>query len=328
MQHRYAFLPFLLLSSGVFAQTITAGQCDPQPGDDVDMLQGAYMAPGAAGLNQTWDLNGFVSTGTIPQTFITPGSTPYGASFPSSNVAQDAGGGSYGYGLTNSSGYLNLGVQGDLFSLVCSQPMVVVPYPLTYNTPDVNPFSCAGLSAGSAYTRTGSITVTLDGTGTLILPSGTWTNVMRVTMLQSFTDAGDLINTSGTQTNVFWYKPGIRFALAASYATQYNGTPSNYTWLLDADNIGLDETQRMAIGVEAFPNPTDDVVTLTYGAGGRIRVEVLDGLGRLVLTEVPGAMPPGINCHMLELGGLSAGLYTVRVTSDTDGTGTVRVQVK
>lgn len=74
------------------------------------------------------------------------------------------------------------------------------------------------------------------------------------------------------------------------------------------------------------PNPTHDLVRLTFGSADQKQVTlmVLNGLGQQLMTTSIGSIAAGAT-HTLDLSSLSAGTYFVRITSST-GTTTLPVQ--
>ena len=65
-----------------------------------------------------------------------------------------------------------------------------------------------------------------------------------------------------------------------------------------------------------YPNPFRDQMTLEFSLDQpqKIQIEVYDVLGRRVSTLVNDDMPAGVHSILFEAGGLSSGLYTVRMT--------------
>lgn len=81
-----------------------------------------------------------------------------------------------------------------------------------------------------------------------------------------------------------------------------------------------------AEGLQVFPNPAHDQLNIVanLGAGGPVRLELQDLLGRTVRTIAQGESPVGSVNWGLSLQGVPAGMYLVHLQS-ADGVRTVRV---
>lgn len=98
-----------------------------------------------------------------------------------------------------------------------------------------------------------------------------------------------------------------------------NGTP-----------VGLEElTNGEGAGLIVIPNPAKDhaQVALNVQTAGKVRVDLMDVLGRTILGIQNGFMPHGVSRIELPLSGLPAGLYFVRMQQE-DHSETVRFVVE
>jgi hypothetical protein len=92
--------------------------------------------------------------------------------------------------------------------------------------------------------------------------------------------------------------------------------------------VGIEEAMGNAIGIDLFPNPAHDQVSVVYSAdGGRLQLELIDGLGRVARAErvTPGT---GIGRHDLNAHGLAPGLYHARIQAENGDTGSKRLVVR
>lgn len=74
----------------------------------------------------------------------------------------------------------------------------------------------------------------------------------------------------------------------------------------------------MTLGLEAFPNPAQDQLTLLFTAEGSLSLDVMDAEGRVVMRRSLERSGAGLFREQLDVSGLSAGLYTALV-SGADG---------
>lgn len=317
------------------AQTLTNETYSALPGDVFPTNTTTYQDPGPTGANQTWNFSSLGSTGQANLSYVTPASTGQAASYPGSTAALDAGAGNFVFYAGTPTGWELRGIYSSALgnAIVYSDPERQIPYPFSYNTAWSDDFSANFSSFGTPVARSGSITGLADGFGTLVMPYGTVTNVLRVTVVEDYTDVlTGLGNIEYDFTSVNWFKPGTRAPLLTFNEENTNtlgevATETRGTWLAGSA-VGIEDLLRNAIGVELFPNPATDAVTVTYSTeGGSLQLELFDTTGRLVRSEgITSAM--GIGQHVLDVSGLPAGLYQVRITATNGQSGVQRLLVQ
>lgn len=81
--------------------------------------------------------------------------------------------------------------------------------------------------------------------------------------------------------------------------------------------------------LNAFPNPTADVITFNYSVknAGNVTFEVVNMLGEKVLVQNLGVKSNGTYTENMNLGNLGAGVYVVNINNDGN-IATIRVTVK
>ncbi|MCW5900098.1 MAG: T9SS type A sorting domain-containing protein [Flavobacteriales bacterium] len=87
---------------------------------------------------------------------------------------------------------------------------------------------------------------------------------------------------------------------------------------LNGEVVGLEEFSGLADGALAVvPNPAHGTAQVIFDLpqAGMARLEVLDGLGRLLLAPHGGMLPAGVQRMDLSLHGLASGVYFVRLQS-------------
>ena len=73
-------------------------------------------------------------------------------------------------------------------------------------------------------------------------------------------------------------------------------------------------TEPEANGMEAYPNPTDGVITITFfSMEGPVEIKVMNALGKLVKLEKKFQPGPG---HTIDLSGLPSGMYYIQATAN------------
>jgi hypothetical protein len=170
--------------------------------------------------------------------------------------------------------------------------------------------------------------------GTLILPYGTFTNVLMIDFAQYHVD--DFPSDPDFPLEYYAYfqffiKLGAKEPLLANYVTySVPGPYYQYSRMLDASDVGVAESERNAIGVDLAPNPASGSVEVIYGvAGGSVMsLEVVDMAGKVVLKKDRTTMVTGIQREVLDLSGIAKGIYSVLVTDDKGATGVKRLVVQ
>jgi len=334
MRLRYSFaLPLLALSLSGIAQSLNQGNNAPVIGEVFIQHRGPYIDPGAPGTGQSWDFSALQATTTLTSTIQAAASTPNGASFPGATVAASAGGDNYAYMKITSTGLENVGVYGSSTVMAYQNPELLLQYPCALNTTWTDSWSTTFVSGGFPIVRAGTTTGLADGIGTVIMPYGTFNNVLRVKLTQQYSDdIGGMATVDYTCTNHYFYLPGTHMALAqVNYLTATTGGSTQtetYAAWLDASNVGITEAQRHAIGMELFPNPATDQAILVFSStGGMVALEVTDAMGRLVHSGQVQAHA-GIVRHALSLEALSPGLYQVRLIDAAGNQGVQRLVVE
>lgn len=316
-------------------QTLNNGNLSPVVGEVFTTNLATYLAPGSAGASQTWNFAALDILSSSSITYVTPASTGQGASFPGSNVAANIGQGNFGFYQTSAAGWDIAGVYSSSLQapIIYQNPERVLSYPCSYNSTWTDQFSADFSSGGIPILRAGSITGTADGFGTLVLPTGTVTNVLRVRTVEDYTDELTDIGTIAYDFTTYnWYKPGVHNPLlTVSEQTTNTLGQANSTqtanWLATA-NVGFEELFTNAIGIDLFPNPSSDQVTVIFSsAGGTLNVEIMDATGRVAHQNTLSSNS-GISQHQLDVSGLASGLYQVRIADQRGQRGVKQLLVQ
>lgn len=183
------------------------------------------IAPGTAGANQTYDysvLPAFNSNYDILG--VDNLTSPFGMSYPLSNatVSWSSFGTPYYHFLLSDTSYIYLGGGGSFGDYAYLDHYKQLQFPFTYNDNYTDTFVAVSNTGGY---RAGSVTVSGDGYGNLLVPGQTFTDVLRV---KRFSDYYDTINNNprhSVETYYEYYKPGIpHYILLHGFYTITTGT--------------------------------------------------------------------------------------------------------
>src|ERR1700741_4920579 len=197
---------------------------------------GNTVAPGTGGANITWDLSGLSPSELGAIEFVTPSTTPYFSTFPSSNLCikitpTGSSVSIYQYDKVTATrwdqianSYAGPGTGKDY----TANPESFLKFPFQYNESFIDTFQST--SGGVS-----SVTITYDGYGTLKTPFGTYNNVVRV---MKYWGPGDY--------NYNWYTLNP-LAIMASFDAEKN----SYT-LTGATATNITESAEN-VSVQVFP---------------------------------------------------------------------------
>ncbi|HKC68949.1 MAG TPA: T9SS type A sorting domain-containing protein [Bacteroidia bacterium] len=334
----------LFLAAGLFTAslciaqpTLTATGINPVVGDAFVDYGTGYVGPGSAGANQTWNLSSLTTTGTVSYTAVNPSSTSYSSSFSNANVCESGGSaGYYGYYKTSSSA---LQIYGDVIAtgttsivIPYSNPEDMIHFPFTYN--DTYTDTWAGtFTNGTMFYRRGTDSVTADGYGTLILPNGTYSNVLRVHFVQNYQDSANF----GTpyiityhNSEYMWWLNGNHYPIATlSDFSSSAGSPSQTGSYLKTIVAGIENVSEVTNSCTVFPNPASTNITLhlNLSENKQVEIKLFNSLGEQINVTINADGVQGSNNYTLDVSHLAQGIYFANISLDGILTSTQRVVI-
>jgi hypothetical protein len=302
-----AFFNSLLIAQ----PTLTGAQLNPVVGEKITISRGNYLSDGPNGSNQTWNFSSISATNTGTVNII-----PTSSSYPGTNMGIDAGQGNVAYLQADATQqtykYQNLG--GALISFSNLQQYLALPLSASTNMNDA--FAATFTLSGLNFSRYGTTTLQYEGFGTVITPAGTFTDCIKVKIVQSYTDTyiGGVLNYESTSH--LWYKAGIHWpVLNLSEATQ-DVAPQNFYSQFYVSSV-LSTEEMSLLSAKIYPNPAHDDLTISAeNVSDQAPIQVYNMSGRLVLENNPSFVNGEAK---INLSNLEAGCYFVQVQL-SDGT--------
>jgi hypothetical protein len=306
------------------------------------------IQPGPSGANQIWDFSNVIPSGIASvQNWVDPSTTPYASSYPGSDICQvvDATGNPiYNYHTRNATFTQLDGIAYDAGLgpniMVYGDPEVIRNFPATINN------AWSDTYAGTSTQVLGPLTTTtyrygyyeyvVDGYGTLITPSATYPNVLRMRLHQEFTDStvysGAPLPTVLAQhysTTYFWastdagdrlYQFYIGYDTLVSTGSTTNFVSASYLDL----STGIQPLPDSPIHVSAFPNPASDAMDIQISSTfqGTCRIELIEITGRRVLAESRTVFECA-NLQRIDVSNVASGTYLLKLT----GTGNLEEEL-
>lgn len=206
--------------------TLTSANSTPVVGEQIfnRFAQAANVDDKSGGANQTWDYSNLIdSNGIIGAQVVTPASTPYQGSFPTSNLAiKTLDDSAYLYFNSQTTELRELGAATNSATLIYTKPKIYLPYPFSYNSF----FTDSVVEQSPQYNAVlrGKDSLTGDGYGTLKLPGITYSNVLRVKYIENVTSTQDTLG--GTLTlnlrtiSYLYYTPDTHAPLLSNQTTE------------------------------------------------------------------------------------------------------------
>jgi len=193
-------------------------------GDTVQQITAdvGNRTPGPSGPNQTWDFSTLTDNGEANPAImaVTPASTPYATQYPGTNfvlMEQPDGNDNFSYYQLNEQEFTLYGVAG-----LSDDGEVVVIYddreehihfPFSYNDKVNDTFHATYSSNGISFERNGTSEVEADAYGTLVLPQGTFHDVLRFKTVQEMTDVGAGFTIETKVESYSWMAKGMKWPL-------------------------------------------------------------------------------------------------------------------
>lgn len=328
----------LLLSGFLFAVGVTKAQDFTVDDTSSTGLTAQFyvmdsLAPNLAaivGTGVTWNYDTLTAyeDATLPNQVVDASSSSFSSDFPSASYNDDL---STGASLFFSNTADSVIVYGYVFTADGNEvivkhnidPLKSMEFPMSVGDSFMDDIEGEVEVGGIPFETTGSATITLDGSGTLIVSGNTHTNVIRVRTEENI-DASITFPfpASGTVTRIVYNYYDLASsklpifihatiavdsdALTDSYsAVYYSGTPDYF--------LGAEEN-KVNTQFSVYPNPANNVVTIALTENAE-QLTVINSLGQIVFS----VNNPSVN-ETIDLSNFSAGIYLVQVTSNGNTT--------
>lgn len=319
-------LLFTILSYSAFSQPIISHFNLPQVGDHVviglcsDNVNAGTV--GNAGAMQTWDMTGLTETSEEFFDYINPSTGLQSDSFPSATICGVSWLDDYSYYGVNSSsltaeGYVVTIDPSDTGTTVYTNPEQILQMPYTFGDTFTDNFAGTNyLTNFGALDFDGIVQFEADGYGTLMLPNGTYNNVVRYYIHREQTNyVGGFPSTSTTKDQWAWVSEDYRFWLLLMESNFDGFSTSSLVWY-DKNPFsaltGINSINESNVSV--YPNPlkVGQSPMVKWAKGENVSVSVL-GLDGQIITNRDFQFIEGNNT--IDFLDLSAGIYILQIES-------------
>jgi len=312
---KFLCFQLLLLCGFSFGQvTLTSSLHGIVPGltSSVLKVDTTGFNPGASGSAQTWNFSSLFTIGTaINSNYVDPSTTPYSSVYSSATVSNGDGSGGYSYYIQSGTELDYIGGSDGVTYVYYFDPLVVNKFPFSFGDGYVDNFS----AYYSGVSRTGTMTLTADGSGTLILPSGSY-SALRVKSIENYTDSTSSVVVHVNIITYNWYIATEHFPVLQYSIAQLSGSTSSMSkqLLMSAAVVGIEELSNNEIELNTYPNPATDIVTLEFylKEEQNVSIELKNVLGQSVFSSV-SEFNNGSNRFEINMKTLPKGIYLAEV---------------
>lgn len=339
MKKQLLIVSALALGAAAFAQpSLSSTNTNPVIGDQFTLVPGSWISEGSSGANQTWNFASVTMTTSSSASYTAQTVSAGNATvFPNANVQLTAGAGAgMSFLKTSSTALQNYGTATGTVQIKYSDAEDQMHYPFTMGNTYTDPHAATFTNSGYNYHRKGTTMLTADAYGTLQLPGGTYSSVLRVHMIQDYTDStnfgGSMPYTIRYYNDQYlWYLPNNHMPVFSTYALAINGgTPTKGSTTLQSISNNVNELEAGIKSINLYPNPANGEflnMDLNLEKNISYSLAIIDNLGREVLkTEAMSGME-GYNFRSLNISGIESGLYQLVLRSDGQALKTTKIIV-
>lgn len=307
------------LSTLVNAQpTLTQANCAPTVGFNCNYYTVPFFQPGSAGANQTWNFTSFPTTTSNSESYLACSAAPSCSQLTGTNVvAYTPSTASYAYYISSSATYAMRGLEasGIVFDFTDVEDMM--RFPLTFNNNYTDNFSENYTASGMAMVRTGSVTVTADAWGKVMLPTGTFNNVLRVHRVKNYQDfyMGNPILTS-YENQYFWIQPNNHEFIMFTDSLNTASSSTTVAYFSDLSPASVTDMNSSVSTISLSPIPAKNKLDIRFqhSENGNVAFSVVDMTGRVVLQNPPQEYSVGKCAASLDISSLAPGVYVLQLS--------------
>ncbi len=298
----------------------------PTFGDSLHYVWAGAADPldGLTGAGQTWDFSSLASNQQQPDyyfKFLDPANTPHADRYPNAELAATTPDDNYiYYALSNGTLELVGAVAevpnfGTAFSDYDNNETETV-FPMDFGNSHSDTFDGTNSVGAFSSDFNGTWSAQVDGYGTLVLPIGTFTNVLRTKEERTF----NLTGVPGESSTLWRYSTPDRSLWLLSIEQFDNGSP-DLVFYASSPQVVTSSREVGPAGFSIFPNPVKagQQVIFENGNGRTAEVVLSDFSGKIFSEkmlndgkfELSPDLPPGL--YFLKIKNSEGGFFTEKI---------------
>lgn len=321
MKKNLLVLSAFISTIGIAQPSLNGTNSNPVTGDIFSIKAASWISEGGSGASQTWNFTSVTQSTAAANVYTVAAMSATGTTqYPNANIEQ-RGSGNTGFLKTSSTALQNYGTSTGTVLIKYSNPEDQMRYPFAMGDSYVDPFVATFTSGGYNWKRVGTTSVTADAYGTLQLPGGTYSNVLRVHFVQDYKDSTNIgmpYELTYYNDMYMWYLPNNHMSIFSTYdlTTDFGNTTGSS---ILTGVVGLEEQASSLKSLNFYPNPTTDgIINLDLNLNTNLNYEVVltDNLGREVFRTEKQTGFEGYNFSTFNVSGISAGLYNFNIIAE------------
>lgn len=282
----FGFLP-------VLAQPVL--NCSIQFGDIAISSNNDSIFEGMAGENVVWDFSDLEVDPFNFYEILDPSLTPYSADFPEADYVMFDYNNYYDYYQCDEERHSAL---GNSFNQL-SDPQDLLRFPMTYLDEFVDTYV--------SEEKWGTDSILADGYGTLILPYGTFDNVLRVRDINNYSTP--FLSTTVREEHYRYFAESSFAPILQVKHRRVGLALVHGVIFMDPDAVSV-ENRRMRSGLSVYPNPAASFVNFN-GIERNSTINVFSISGSIVMSVTSDE-----KINTLDVNSLCDGFYLVEITDD------------
>jgi hypothetical protein len=332
MKQLYTLTLLLLIAFTAKAQYTITGTSNPVIGDVEKTWSADTITPNGlyplGGINQIWNFSGITISPTTAATsasYVAVSAAPNGSLFSAANLAKTSDNLNYEMSSETSASIINYGSTNNTLTILNQDPLLYANLPFTYGSLCNDTYSASYVANTIPVARTGTVSTSGDGTGTLNMPGNkNYSNVLRIKIdLKQVDNYG----AAGSQTitmKAYMYLSSVsKFAILAVNVFTFTSVQGTTTATFYGKSVDVGDMIFAGIKENAnttnfsiSPNPSVNKmvdVHFTPAQSENYELIVFNALGQQVKSIVLENFNEGKYDQKVDLSELKSGLYYIKL---------------
>ena len=266
------------------------------------------VSAGSAGAGMEWDFSSLTASGGMSTTSVLHDTSMI---FSTSSLMEILPNGSVAFVQQGSSKtYINGLYDPGTGSTIYYDDYIVSNRPITYNTNFIDSYY-VNIPATSTF-GTGTLTHTGDAYGTLILPTATYSNVLRVRKVQQENDTTGSSAILTTTVSYLWFDTGTAAPLLRIDSISNSATQTQDVMYLSSLTNGITDINKHQYVYSGYFDNAGDLVLSGFELDKSYTVVVYNIIGSKVFVSDFSAADNSLRFNMARP--LNPGIYLVNIT--------------
>lgn len=298
----------------------------PEVGDvvEIQFVSSANLTHEPTGADVSWDfsqLTNIMEPGLI--TAISPTEAPAGNEFPMANIVLNMNDSIYSYLMVEETAAYYLGVQttvaGFPVLFIYDDSRKYLEYPFNYGDSFADTYHGMSLISFGEVRASANTSVVADSYGTLILPTGTYSDILRTTTIDNETDSifvngvfSSVIYLSRTQ--YAWYTSSSFGPILSMEILNLSGVIDTTCYYTNDESGVRERGKHLISDFSVFPNPAEDHLFVEFVSYGwqDVAIVIVNQVGQVMISKTTSAT--GTINEKFDIRSLPSGIYFANIS--------------